>query len=84
MKKRSSSRKQRKPTMKRKATKEAVTIGMDLGDKTGFPLNLLLTTKSAAIRQAGRILFPDQHVSRTLLIFAIAAEDRVLYVAHGQ
>ena len=34
MKKRSSSRKQQKPTMKRKARKECVTIGMDLGDKT--------------------------------------------------
>jgi transposase len=33
MKKRSSSRKQQKPTMKRKARKEGVTIGMDLGDK---------------------------------------------------
>jgi len=34
MKERSSSRKQQKPTMKRKARKEGVTIGMDLGDKT--------------------------------------------------
>jgi transposase len=34
MKKRSSSRKQQKPTMRRKARKEGVRIGMDLGDKT--------------------------------------------------
>jgi transposase len=34
MKKRSSSRKQQKPTMKRKARKEGVTIGINLGDKT--------------------------------------------------
>jgi transposase len=34
MKRRSSSRKQQKPTMKRKARKEGVTIGINLGDKT--------------------------------------------------
>ena len=34
MKKRSSSQKSQKPTVKNKGTKERVTIGMDLGDKT--------------------------------------------------
>jgi hypothetical protein len=34
MKKRSSSQKIQKPTLKTKGTKERVTIGMDLGDKT--------------------------------------------------
>jgi len=34
MKKRSSSREQQKPTMKRKGRKEGATIGMDLGDRT--------------------------------------------------
>ena len=34
MKKRSSSQKSPKPTVKNKGTKERVTIGMDLGDKT--------------------------------------------------
>ena len=34
MKKRSSSQKSRKPTVKTKGTQERVTIGMDLGDKT--------------------------------------------------
>src|SRR5215467_11995499 len=34
MKKRSSSQKNQKPTVKTKGTQERVTIGMDLGDKT--------------------------------------------------
>jgi len=34
MKKRSSSQKSQKPTVKSKGAQERVTIGMDLGDKT--------------------------------------------------
>ena len=34
MKKRSSTQKSQKPTVKSKGTQERVTIGMDLGDKT--------------------------------------------------
>ena len=60
MKKRSSSQKNRKPTVKTKGTQERVTIGMDLGDKTSRYCMLsnegeILREGQAATSKAGMV-----------------------------
>ena len=52
MKKRSSSQKSQKPTVKNKGTKEGVTIGMDLGDKTS---RYCMLTHEGGILREGQV-----------------------------
>ena len=52
MKKRSSSHKNQKPTVKTKGTQERITIGMDLGDKTS---RYCMLNNNGEILQEGQV-----------------------------